>query len=558
MLGLTNNTQIRNMWEKLPTVDSDIIELLSRRSVIYTGSENAGYRTLNTLMKQEKDPLVIAEHLEGEALMQFEHEESTERNKKINWLLSASAIYSNEARSKLEENVFTIDDSARTSSIKPHNEKKWWNRIVGGALALSLGVTALYAGMKGPAPEHPPIHVPPPIEETIQEHDPSIPQKGIESTRLTDLSVVFPFHLQDIESLKDRMRFIGYPVLPHEATSKEPLNQPIEIAELPFLHPEREVYVVKKGDNLNTIAGMFLTEECDTPNNRHAYALQLAASNELSNPDFIIPGQPILITAFDKSSLREYTPTIEDKIEGPIRTQGLEDEGLEPIRADGPTTGLLAIGHDDKIPNAVFNYGEIEPGTIPGVNERIVTDMLGVPGIGERVNEYWKENVSDEGIHYGTPEQSTTNPLIVPKETRENADRIRYGDSLDDIIDNNDIDDSLIRDDEYIPMNNSDSSSYGKPGDFHIGSMIQLQYVMSKNPHSEYNENLSAHNLSQMIARGERIDSAYSMKQDGLSNSEIAEELGVGISTVRKYIAEANRIVKETDKSQNSEAYQTS
>jgi hypothetical protein len=55
------------------------------------------------------------------------------------------------------------------------------------------------------------------------------------------------------------------------------------------------------------------------------------------------------------------------------------------------------------------------------------------------------------------------------------------------------------------------------PARLHIGSMMQLQYVISKNPHSEYNEHLSAHNLAQMIGRGDRINNAYEMKAKGMS-----------------------------------------
>jgi nucleoid-associated protein YgaU len=203
---------------------------------------------------------------------------------------------------------------------------------------------------------------------------------------------------------------------------KKPISQDHEI----ITHN----YIVQRGDNLNKIAGIFLPEEDNNPDNRHRAALGIAAYNNLANPNLIFPGQELTINIgqisdYMNSDIQLPVQTavshaiVTETIQTPSITETTDEYLPEITRAEGPSAEILAIGHNEPLFDTIWNYGVIEPGTIPGVDVSIVTDTFGVPGIGEIVNEFYKNNASIEGTHYGTLEQSTTNPLTVPLSVRD-------------------------------------------------------------------------------------------------------------------------------------------
>jgi nucleoid-associated protein YgaU len=364
-------------------------------------------------------------------------------------------------------------------------------------------------------------------------------------------------------------------VIPHYIpTAIAPTD--IKVAEMPFMHTEPAfiAYTVERTDNLNKIAGMFIPEEFNTPTHRQTYALQIHEFNDqIENPHLIFPGQEIAIPRYEPAEIPqahphvELLPLIDDDVHAPAdKAPQVEDIPVPDYAVDAKPTevglGWLAIGHEDEKCNAIFNYELI---AIPGHAPTIITDMLDVHDISIAAREYWADYCMPDGIIFGTPEESTTYTQKVPIEVREEADRIRYGTDRDssgrEPKDEDSLEDLLINDNDHIPgmLNNNPrlstrlSSEYDGTGNsgLHIGSLMQLEYVLSKTPEANAGYSLSEHNMKQVIQRGANIDSAYVMRNDGMSVREIAKALNRSTSTVYRYLKEANRI---EDAKSNGEA----
>ncbi|MFT4309235.1 MAG: LysM peptidoglycan-binding domain-containing protein [Candidatus Woesearchaeota archaeon] len=491
----------KGLWDNIGVPDEKTLEhLMPANSGNLIMGSSREHQSIYSLLFYEENPYIVNKHLMDAAA-------KVEDNQAKEWFDRAVGYFNSEAeeRAGQEHPSFPppkapinppsnnmpsdgYDDNNPVIPVPEMNHKKkdsrrWWNYVVGGALALTMGVGGYIAGLRSSNFDVPVNDPEPPIVDTTKRDD------------------VQP----DIERIVN----------------------------------DQNIYVVQPGDTLSRIAAMFLGEEHDSPTDAYQYALFLAEQNNI-DPNLIFPGQEI--TIFDN------VVKADNDIELPVVQPEIA------LKQVGPNN--IVIGHEDTVCDAIWNYGVVPKGTIPGVEETIVTDMLGVPGIGERINEWYKENCSTETAVYGTNEQSTTNPITVPIDVRNEADIARYGNpntnptsnpknkrnakknSIDDVVGDDGLEQALIGEEDYIPKR-----GYGDGGfSLRENDAIQLGYVMSKYDAKENDYSLSEHNLKQVIRRGENISSAYEMHNHGMTANEIAMRLGKSKSTVYKYIREAKNI----------------
>jgi hypothetical protein len=101
VFDLKKETLRPNLWKELPTLDSDIIELLTRKTIFFTGSNKNIYKSLNGLMNFERNSSIIEEHLRNEAII------APQTDKMAEWL-NATANYF--ARETEENPIFKIPE----------------------------------------------------------------------------------------------------------------------------------------------------------------------------------------------------------------------------------------------------------------------------------------------------------------------------------------------------------------------------------------------------------------------------------------------------------------